>query len=354
QVGGQDELVFDGASFVLNANRTLAVSAPRFEEALVMTRWQRQGGGWVCRTGDTAPEEPDEVTAYRACVLGLRDYVLKNSFPGVVIGLSGGIDSALTAAMAVDALGADRVHCVMMPSRYTGQASLDDAAACAAALGVRLDQVPIEPIVAGFDASLGPLFADMGAVDGDTTAENIQSRARGVILMALSNRYGAMVVTTGNKSEMSVGYATLYGDMAGGFNPLKDLYKTQVFALSNMRNAGRPPGALGPEGEVIPRHILTKPPSAELKDNQTDQDTLPPYEELDAILRALIEKETSVGELVSAGHNEQTVRRVEHMLYISEYRRRQAAPGVKISSRSFGRDRRYPITNRYRDQEGAS
>ncbi|MHA1523478.1 MAG: NAD(+) synthase, partial [Alphaproteobacteria bacterium] len=269
-------------------------------------------------------------------------------------GLSGGIDSALTAAMAVDALGADAVWCVMMPSRYTGRDSLNDAAACAAALGVRLDQVPIEPIVAGFNASLDPLFSTHKAGKNDTTAENIQSRARGVILMALSNRFGPMVVTTGNKSEMSVGYATLYGDMAGGYNPLKDLYKMQVFALSKLRNATRPAGALGPDGPVIPANILTKAPSAELKDNQTDQDSLPPYEELDAILRGLMEDENSVGDLVAAGHDEPTVRRIEHMLYLAEYKRRQAAPGVKISSRSFGRDWRYPITNKYRDTERTS
>ena len=354
QVGGQDELVFDGASFVLNANRSLAVLASRFEAALTLTQWRRDGAGWRCLGGETVAEEESDLAAYRACVLGLRDYVRKNGFPGVVIGLSGGIDSALTAAMAVDALGADAVRCVMMPSRYTGEESLKDATDCANALGVQLDTVPIEPIVAGFDASLEALFAEYEAGAKDTTAENIQSRARGVILMAISNRFGPMVVTTGNKSEMSVGYATLYGDMAGGFNPLKDLYKTEVFALSHLRNQVRPAGALGPKGTVIPGNILSKAPSAELKDNQTDQDTLPPYEVLDAILRALMENETAVRDLVSAGFDEATVRRVEHMLYIAEYKRRQAAPGVKISSRSFGRDWRYPITNKYRDAEGAS
>lgn len=348
QVGGQDELVFDGASFILNSDRSFAVRLPAFTEDLAVTNWTRGDSGWVCAPGpDTElPEGWDLV--YRACVLGLGDYVRKNRFPGVVIGLSGGIDSALTAAMAVDALGADNVHCIMMPSQYTSRASLDDAAACASALGVKLDNIAIDPIVAGFESALDPVFD--GTSPG-VAEENIQSRARGVILMAISNKFGAMVVTTGNKSEMSVGYATLYGDMAGGYNPLKDLYKTAVYDISAYRNGAVPRGCLGPGGEVIPANIIHKAPTAELRDNQTDQDSLPPYDALDDILHGLVESEASVDELVARGHTAALVHRIEHLLYVAEYKRRQAAPGVKISAKNFGRDRRYPITNGYRDRE---
>jgi NAD+ synthase len=279
-------------------------------------------------------------------VLGLRDYVDKNGFPGVVLGLSGGIDSALCAAMAVDALGPERVHCIMLPYRYTSDDSLQDAAACAAALGVRYDVVPIEGPVSGFETALAPLFAGRPP---DITEENIQSRARGVILMSISNKLGSMVVTTGNKSEMSVGYATLYGDMNGGFNPIKDLYKMQVFRLSDLRNRWKPAGALGPDGVVIPSCIITKPPSAELRPDQTDQDSLPPYAALDDILIALVENEERVFDIVARGHDLDTVRRVERLLNLAEYKRRQAAPGVKVGRKNFGRDRRYPITNRFRD-----
>jgi NAD+ synthase len=279
-------------------------------------------------------------------MLALRDYVNKNRFPGVVLGLSGGIDSALSAAVAVDALGAERVRCVMLPSRYTSRESLEDADACAQALGVNYETIEIERAVAAMGETLSPAFA--GTQTG-TTEENIQSRLRGVILMAISNKFGPMVLTTGNKSEMSVGYATLYGDMCGGYNVLKDIYKTEVFRLSHWRNANSPAGALGPQGRVIPERIIEKPPSAELKPDQTDQDSLPPYDILDGILECLVERECSFEDTVARGYDPVTVTRIEHLLYISEYKRRQAPPGVKISSRNFGRDRRYPITNAFRD-----
>jgi NAD+ synthase len=278
-------------------------------------------------------------------ILGLRDYVTRNRFPGVVLGLSGGIDSALSAAVAVDALGADKVWCVMLPSRFTSRESLDDAAECARLLGVRLDSVPIEPAMGAFDAMLGGLFSGRSR---DITEENIQSRIRGVTLMAMSNKFGHMLLTTGNKSEMSVGYATIYGDMAGGYSVLKDAYKTTVFALSRWRNANKPRMGLGPEGPVMPEQVISKPPTAELRENQKDQDSLPPYDVLDAILEGLVEKELSGDELVARGFDRETVARVERLLYVAEYKRRQAPPGVKIGSRNFGRDRRYPITNAFR------
>ena len=346
QMGGQDELVFDGASFALNADRGLALQLPGFESAVVTVEWQRGAAGWRV-SGPVAPPAEGIEAVWRACVLGLRDYVAKNRFPGVVLGLSGGIDSAVVAAMAVDALGPQAVHCVMLPYRYTASQSLEDAQACADALGCRYDVVPIEAPVAGFSAALGPLFAGLEA---DVTEENIQSRCRGTALMAISNKLGAMVLTTGNKSEMSVGYATLYGDMNGGFNPIKDVYKTEVYALARLRNQQRPQGSLGPAGRVIPERILSRAPSAELREGQTDQDTLPPYEALDAILADLIENELSVAEVAAKGFERATVERVQHMLYVAEYKRRQAAPGVKITAKNFGRDRRYPITNGFRDR----
>lgn len=346
QVGGQDELVFDGASFVLNADRRLALQLPCWEEAVVQTQWRRETAGWVCAAGEVAEVQGEDEALYCGMVLGLKDYVNKNRFPGVVIGLSGGVDSALTAAVAVDALGRDRVRCVMMPSRYTSAGSLDDAERVASLLGVRLDRIPIEPPVAGCSEVLAPLFSGLNP---NETEENIQSRARGVILMAISNKFGPMVVTTGNKSEMSVGYATLYGDMCGGYNVLKDLYKTQVFALSRWRNRQKPKGALGPARAVMPERVITKPPTAELRSNQKDEDTLPPYAVLDGILECLVEGEMAVDEVVANGFDRETVRRVEQLLYTSEYKRRQAAPGVKLSSRNFGRDRRYPITNAFRN-----
>jgi NAD+ synthase len=347
QVGGQDELVFDGASFVLNADRQLAVQLPAWEEALQIVEFRRAPTGWRAEVGLRAPLESGEAAAYQACVLGLRDYVDKNGFPGVVLGLSGGIDSALVATLAVDALGPERVHCVMLPYRYTSNASLADAAACAEALGVRYDIVPIAAPVEGFAKELEGLFA--GTPPG-ITEENIQSRVRGTTLMAISNKFGAMVLTTGNKSEMSVGYATLYGDMNGGFNPVKDLYKMEVYRLARWRNAHVPKGGKGPAGVVIPKSILTKAPSAELRENQTDQDSLPPYPVLDDILACLVEKEMPLADIVARGHDAATVKKVERLLYLAEYKRRQAAPGVKISARNFGRDRRYPITNRFREE----
>ncbi len=346
QVGGQDELVFDGASFGLHADRALAFQLPAFREVVSTVRWERSGNGWRCVDGVIVPVEEGDKADYFACMLGLRDYVNKNGFKGVVLGLSGGVDSALVAALAVDALGAERVRCVMLPYRYTSQQSLDDAARVAEALGVKYDVVPIESAVLGLEKALAPVFAGQPR---DVTEENLQARARGTMLMAMSNKFGLMVVTTGNKSEMSTGYATLYGDMNGGFNPIKDLYKTEVYRLAGLRNRWKPIGARGPGGPVIPQNIIVKAPTAELRENQTDQDTLPPYEMLDQILERLVEREESVATIAAAGFPRDTVARVERMLNLAEYKRRQAAPGVKVTLRNFGRDRRYPITNRFRD-----
>ena len=347
QVGGQDELVFDGASFVLNADRSLACQMPEFEEATLMTDWTREADGWVCRKTTTARQLMGYEEIWHACVLGTRDYVLKNRFDSVVLGLSGGIDSAVVAAMAVDALGADRVHCVMLPYEYTSSESLEDAEACAKALGVRYDVVPIAEPVTGFLKTLGPMFE--GTTEG-VTEENIQSRTRGAILMAISNKFGSMVLTTGNKSEMSVGYATLYGDMNGGFNPIKDVYKSDVYALASWRNQSDATGLKGPANRVIPERIITKAPSAELRPDQTDQDSLPEYDVLDDILDGLVEHETALADMVARGHDAAVVERIQHLLYIAEYKRRQAAPGVKITRRAFGKERRYPITNGFRDK----
>src|SRR5712671_5768994 len=346
QVGGQDELVFEGASFVLNPDLAFAAQLPAFREDVATITFARTAAGWRARAGSIAPIETGDEADYTACVLGLRDYVDKNRFPGVVIGLSGGIDSALCAAMAVDALGAERVRCVMMPYRFTAQESLADAAAIAKALGIHYDTVPIFPAVEGLEETLAPLTAGLPR---DVTEENLQARARGAILMAISNKFGLMVVTTGNKSEMSACYATLYGDMNGGFNPIKDLYKTEVYRLSRLRNAWRPHGALGPAGRVIPENVLVRAPSAELRENQTDQDSLPPYDLLDAVLQRLVEHEETISTIVDAGFDRDMVMRIERMLYLAEYKRRQAAPGVKVTLKDFGRDRRYPIVNRFRD-----
>jgi NAD+ synthase len=346
QIGGQDELVFDGASFVLNADASLAVQLPAWEETIALTEWTKNGDGWRCEAGVKALIEEGEAAAYHACVLGLRDYVEKNGFPTVVVGLSGGIDSSLVAAMCTDALGSERVHCVMLPYRYTSKASLSDAAACAQALGVRYDTVPIHDPVEGFTRALAKLFEGRTV---DIAEENIQARVRGTALMAISNKLGGMVVTTGNKSEMSVGYATLYGDMNGGFNPIKDLYKMDVYRLARWRNSHVPKGAKGPAGPIIGENVLTKAPTAELRADQTDQDTLPPYKELDDILCCLVENEMPLSEIIARGHDAETVKKVEQQLYLAEYKRRQAAPGVKITSRNFGRDRRYPITNKFRE-----
>ncbi len=346
RVGGQDELVFDGASFVLNADRSLAAQAPSFAEAVRVTRWSKSGEGrWACAPGEIDKPAEGLDAIYQALVLGLRDYVLTNRFPGVIIGLSGGIDSALTAALAVDALGPDKVWTVMMPSPYTSKESLDDAAEVARLLGVRLDNVSIDPAMRAFSAMLADAFKGKKP---DITEENIQSRSRGIALMALSNKFGHMVVSTGNKSEMSVGYATIYGDMCGGYAVLKDVYKTAVFKLARWRNQTRPPGALGPAGRVMPENVITRPPTAELRPDQTDEASLGPYAELDDILHCLVEKELSVADIVARGHAPATVHKVWRMLDIAEYKRRQAPPGVKITRRAFGRDRRYPITNGFR------
>jgi NAD+ synthase len=346
QVGGQDELVFEGASFALNADVSLAVQLPSFREAVVTTRWERTGAGWRCLPGAIAPVEEGEKADYAACVLGLRDYVDKSGFKGVVLGLSGGVDSALTAVFAVDALGVERVRAVMLPYKYTSQESLTDAAVVAKALGIRYDTVPIAAAVEGFEATLAPLFKDLPR---DVTEENLQARARGTILMAISNKFGLMVLTTGNKSEMSVGYATLYGDMNGGFNPVKDLYKTEVYRLGRLRNVWKPELALGPDGPLIPENIFVRAPSAELREDQKDEDSLPPYAVLDQILQRLVEHEQSVADIVAAGFERETVMKIERLLHIAEYKRRQACPGVKVTLKNFGRDRRYPITNRFRD-----
>src|SRR5271163_4226919 len=346
QVGGQDELVYEGGSFVLNADRSLAVQLPGFRSRVARTVWERGENGWRCAEGERALVEEGDEADYAACVMGLRDYVDNNRFPGIVLGLSGGVDSALCAAMAVDALGAERVQAVMLPYRFTSNESLADAAGCAKALGIRYDIVPIAEPVEGVERALERMFAGKPR---DITEENIQSRARGLILMAISNKTGAMVVTTGNKSEMSVGYATLYGDMNGGFNPIKDLYKMEVFRLSALRNRWKPVGALGPGGKVIPENILVKAPSAELRENQKDEDSLPPYPVLDGILHGLVEKEMRIADIVAEGYDPETAHRIERLLYLAEYKRRQSAPGVKVGPKNFGRDRRYPIVNRFRD-----
>ncbi|MEM8616346.1 MAG: NAD+ synthase [Pseudomonadota bacterium] len=345
QVGGQDELVFDGASYAVDHDGREHQLLGDFVEGETLVTYDAVTHTFaLSKAAETLTEGLE--AEYRAATLALGDYVNKNRFPGVVLGLSGGIDSALTAAIAVDALGSDRVWCIMLPSQYTSRESLEDAKACAEALGVRYDTIPIAPGVAALDQMLNPMFSGQMP---DTTEENVQSRLRAITLMALSNKFGHMVVTTGNKSEMAVGYATLYGDMCGGYNALKDFYKTEVFALSRWRNTQVPKGALGPGGEVIPERIITKPPSAELREDQKDEDSLPPYDVLDDILRGLVDQEADIDDLLERGHPEATVRRIEHLLYIAEYKRRQAPPGVKVGGKNFGRDRRYPITNRFRD-----
>jgi len=344
QVGGQDELVFDGGSFALQGDGELCMGLPMFEETIACSTWEKTPWGWRCVSAPLAPWPRGPEEMYRAMVLGLRDYVRKSGFPGVLLGLSGGVDSALSIVVARDALGAENVRAFMLPSRYTSADSLEDARACAEAVGVALDDIAIAPAVAAFDEMLAPQFAGRAP---DITEENIQARIRGVTLMALSNKLGLMLMTTGNKSEMAVGYATLYGDMCGGFNVLKDIYKVDVYDVSRWRNANAVhDGPLSP----IPERILTKAPSAELRPDQTDQDSLPPYEVLDAILHGLVEEEATLDEIVARGYDGATVERVQRLLYGSEYKRRQAAPGVKIGGKAFGRDRRYPLVNRFRDK----
>jgi NAD+ synthase len=344
QLGGQDELVFDGGSFALQADGEFCMRLPMFEAALAVSTWERGEGGWRCVAAPLADWPTGAEEVYRAMVLALRDYVGKSGFKGVLLGLSGGVDSALALVAARDALGPAAVRAFMLPSRYTSAESREDAIACAAANGVRLDEIPIAPAVGAFDAMLAAAFAGR---EPDLTEENIQARIRGLTLMALSNKFGLMLLTTGNKSEMAVGYATLYGDMCGGYNVLKDLYKIDVYDVCRWRNAHSVYG--GSEG-AIPQRILDKPPSAELRPNQTDQDSLPPYEELDAILHGLVEEEATLDEIVARGHDGATVERVQGLLYNAEYKRRQAAPGLKIGGKAFGRDRRYPLVNGFRDR----
>ncbi|WP_417494523.1 NAD+ synthase [Maricaulis sp.] len=345
QVGGQDELVFDGASFSRDSDGAECQRLPAFEESMDLAVWTLDATGWHCEGAQQAEPVTGLDADWRAMCRGLGDYVTKNGFPGIVLGMSGGIDSAISAAIAVDALGPDKVWAVMLPSQYTSEESLEDAKDCARRLGIRYDIIDVEPAIASFGEILAPAFRGTKL---DATEENIQSRARGVVLMALSNKFGPMVLSTGNKSEMAVGYATLYGDMNGGYNALKDIYKTEVYELARWRNEAAEPIGLGPAGEVITRRIITKAPSAELRPDQTDQDSLPPYDVLDAILYGLIEEEKAPRDLVAEGHDADTVRRIENLLYRAEYKRRQAPPGVKIGPKNFGRDRRYPMTNRFR------
>ncbi|MFN9073209.1 MAG: NAD+ synthase [Hyphomonadaceae bacterium] len=347
QIGGQDELCFDGGSFALDASGACVQSLPNFSESQSSALWEKRGDSWVCKQAEQLDQVEGEAADYAAMVLSLRDYVNKNGFPGVLLGLSGGIDSGLSAAVAADALGADRVRCVMMPSRFTSQESLDDAADNARRLAIPYDVISIEPAVEAFAQMLSGQFAD---TQTGVAEENIQSRSRAVLLMALSNKFGHMVLTTGNKSEMAVGYATLYGDMCGGYNALKDLYKMEVYALSRWRNAHVCHIGLGASGEVIPQRIIDKAPSAELRENQTDQDSLPPYPDLDDMLHGFVEEEAEIEEVIARGHDPAVLHRIQNLLYVAEYKRRQAPPGVKIGTRNFGRDRRYPITNKYRDK----
>jgi NAD+ synthase len=346
QIGGQDELVFDGSSWSMAEDGTIVQSLKSFVEDYDVADWEKIDGTWTCVAAKIETHLSGLEADWRACCLGLGDYVNKNGFKQIILGLSGGVDSAICAAIAADALGPDRVWCVMMPSEYTSSDSLEDAKLCADALGVRYDIIAIAPARDAFSDMLAPLF---DGLEADTTEENIQSRVRGVTLMALSNKFGPMLVTTGNKSEMAVGYATIYGDMAGGYNPIKDLYKTEVFDLCNWRNAHTPEDLLGGDAP-IPQRIITKPPSAELRDDQKDSDSLPDYHVLDDILMGLIEQELPVEAIVARGHSRDDVMRIQRLIYIAEYKRRQAPPGVKIGTKNFGRDRRYPITNRYRDR----
>jgi len=345
-VGGQDDQVFDGGSFVLNPGGALAVSLPMFETGLVHVDFELTGQGWRAVAGPRA-HWPDALEQdYHAMVLSLRDYMRKTGFSSAVLGLSGGIDSAIVATIAADALGPQNVHCVMLPSEFTSQASLQDATCVAQALGAPLQTLPITDPQAAIKESLAPIFAGRPV---DLTEENIQSRLRGLLLMSLSNKLGHMLLTTGNKSEVAVGYATIYGDMAGGYNPIKDLYKTRVFEICRWRNAHHRDWMMGPDGVVIDPRIIDKAPSAELRADQKDEDSLPPYPVLDGILQMLVDDEASVSECISAGFERETVKKIEHLIYVSEYKRFQSAPGTRLSARAFWLDRRYPIANRWRD-----
>ena len=346
QIGGQDELVFDGSSFSMAADGTIVQALKSFVEDYDIATWEKGANGWVCTEAKVEKQLTGHEADWRAMCLGLGDYVNKNRFKQIVLGLSGGVDSAAVAAIAADALGPDRVWCVMMPSRYTAGESLGDAEDCANRIGCRYDVIAIKPAFDAFKEMLAPMFKDLPF---DTTEENMQSRTRALTLMAISNKFGPMVVTTGNKSEMAVGYATLYGDMCGGYNPVKDIYKTELFALCKWRNKNNPEDLLGGD-YPIPDNIITKPPSAELRDDQKDSDSLPEYDVLDDILFGLIEEELAVEDIIARGHTPENVKRIQHLLYIAEYKRRQAPPGVKIGNKNFGKDRRYPITNGYRDE----
>ena len=348
-VGGQDDQVFDGASFGLNPGGNLAFRMGVLDAAVAHVDLTRGPEGWRIEEGEEVPFPSEWEQDYRVMVTALRDYCGKTGFGKVLLGLSGGIDSALVAAVAVDALGADNVRCVMLPSEYTSAHSLEDAEACAKALGCRYDYVPISGPRAAVTEALAPLFAGRNE---DLTEENIQSRLRGLLLMAISNKFGEMLLTTGNKSEVAVGYATIYGDMAGGYNPIKDLYKTRVFETCRWRNANHRAWMMGPEGEVIPERIITKPPSAELREDQKDSDSLPDYPELDAILEILVDGDGSIADCVAAGFAAETARKVERLIYLSEYKRFQSAPGARLTKHAFWLDRRYPIVNRWRDPTG--
>ena len=346
-VGGQDDQVFDGGTFVLNPGGELALQMPVFQEDIAHLDLVREGSGWRAEKGDLAPLPDAYEQDYNAMVLSLRDYMRKTGFKKVLLGLSGGIDSAIVATIAADALGPENLRCVMLPSEYTSQASLDDAKQTAENLGCRYDFVPIAEGRQAITKTLAPLFEGTAP---DVTEENIQSRLRGLLLMALSNKFGEMLLTTGNKSEVAVGYATIYGDMAGGYNPIKDMYKTRVFDICRWRNANHRDWMMGPTGEVIPQNVIQKPPSAELREDQKDSDSLPDYPVLDGILEILVDQDGSIGDCVAAGYDRADAKKVEHLLYISEYKRFQSAPGTRLSKKAFWLDRRYPIVNRWRDE----
>ena len=346
QVGGQDELVFDGSSHVMNADKEIIYRSPQWEEDRAIIEYDQREKKFLSQNF-VNNDLTDLENIYMATVTGLRDYVIKNRFPGVILGLSGGIDSAFCAAVAVDALGEGKVEGFMLPSIYTSQNSFDDAEECAKRLNISLENISIEKTYLSLEKSLEKTFKDTSP---DITEENLQSRIRGTILMAISNKKGKMLITTGNKSEVSVGYSTLYGDMNGGFNPIKDIYKTELFSLAKWRNKNLPKNVCLKKLDIIPESIIEKEPTAELRDNQKDTDSLPSYDELDQILEGLVEYELSANELEKTGFSREEIKKVEHLLYISEYKRRQSAPGVKISLRNFGRDRRYPITNKFRDK----